>query len=191
MKKIIMIAAAALMTMGASAQVYVGGSLSFSSNKPAHLENTDVDTKTSFSIIPEIGYNLDENWAVGIGLGYSHSKEGDFKKDNFSIEPYARYTFAKIGKVDLFAEGVVGYAHSKNTIELSQNTYRDDKSDTFYFGVRPGLKFNVNEKLSLISRIGWVGWTTNKPDTDNYKGSSDFEISLDASKISFGVNYTF
>ena len=115
MKKFFLGLAISVISISANAQVYVGGGLGFSSVKEAHHEDVDVDTKTTFSLVPEIGYQLDEKLAVGVGLGYSHSKYGDLKGDAFSIEPYARYTFAKLGNVDLFIEGGLGYQHTKDT----------------------------------------------------------------------------
>ena len=182
MKKFFLGLAISVISISANAQVYVGGGLGFSSVKEAHHEDVDVDTKTTFSLVPEIGYQLDEKLAVGVGLGYSHSKYGDEKGDAFSIEPYARYTFAKLGTVDLF---------TKNTEELSDNVEVSEKENTFYIGVRPGFKVNLNQKIALVSRVGWLGWKTTKPDVDDYKGSSEFGLNLDATAIQFGVNYTF
>ena len=191
MKKFFLGLAISVISISANAQVYVGGGLGFSSVKEAHHEKVDVDTKTTFSLVPEIGYQLDEKLAVGIGLGYSHSKYGDEKSDAFSIEPYARYTFAKLGTVDLFIEGGVGYLHTKNTEEIKDNVEVNEKENTFYIGVRPGFKVNLNQKIALVSRVGWLGWKTTKPDVDDYKGSSEFGLNLDATAVQFGVNYTF
>ena len=178
MKKFFLGLAISVISISANAQVYVGGGLGFSSVKEAHHEKVDVDTKTTFSLVPEIGYQLDEKLAVGIGLGYSHSKYGDLKGDAFSIEPYARYTFAKLGTVDLFIEGGVGYLHTKNTEEIKDNVEVNEKENTFYIGVRPGFKVNLNQKIALVSRVGWLGWKTTKPDVDDYKGSSEFGLNL-------------
>ena len=64
MKKIFAIALVAMMTMTANAQVYVGGGIGFAS------ESYDGDSETVWSIMPEIGYNLNEDWAVGVVVGY-------------------------------------------------------------------------------------------------------------------------
>ena len=98
---------------------------------------------------------------------------------------------AKLGTVDLFIEGGVGYLHTKNTEEIKDNVEVNEKENTFYIGVRPGFKVNLNQKIALVSRVGWLGWKTTKPDVDDYKGSSEFGLNLDATAIQFGVNYTF
>lgn len=49
-----------LVAIAASAQVYVGGQVGL-------WRNTD-DNHSKFSIAPEVGYNLSDKWAVGIGI---------------------------------------------------------------------------------------------------------------------------
>ena len=107
MKKLFLAAAMMVASLAASAQVYVGGSLGFQSIKPYD----GAETSTTFSIMPEIGYNLDDNWAVGIQLGYTSSNaDSDFEKTDFTkaiinLNPYARYTFAKTGIASFFVDG--------------------------------------------------------------------------------------
>ena len=192
MKKLFLAILISVFSISSNAQVYVGGGLGFSSVKDAHLHNEDGDTKTTFSLFPEIGYQLDEQIAVGVTLGYSHSKYGDVKGDAFAIEPYARYSFATLGTVDLFLEGCVGFVHIINsTKSWTGNFYHHERENSFYVGFRPGFKVNLNQRFALISRVGWLGWKTTRPDDDFYTGSSEFGLNLDATVIQFGVNYTF
>lgn len=123
MKKLILMAAMMVATLAVNAQVYVGGSLGFESVK----EHKDADALSSFSIKPEAGYNLDENWAVGIQLGFSSI---DIDEDNsvstFEVAPYARYTFAKTGIASFFVDGGIQF--------ISYGS--DMKGSTFGIGVR-------------------------------------------------------
>ena len=68
MKKIFAVALVAMMTMTVNAQVYVGGGVGFQTT------SQDGNSETFFKLVPEIGYNLDENWAVGIAVGYGEHK---------------------------------------------------------------------------------------------------------------------
>ena len=63
MKKIMMIAAMMVAAVSANAQAYVGGGIGFQTTSQGD------NTNTVIKIMPEIGYNLSENWAVGIALG--------------------------------------------------------------------------------------------------------------------------
>ena len=65
MKKIIMTLAAAIIAVSASAQVYMGGSVGISSVKIG-----GGDSETTYKVLPEIGYNLNDKWAIGAYLGF-------------------------------------------------------------------------------------------------------------------------
>lgn len=94
MKKIVLVCIVAIMATAAQAQIYVGGTLGFSSVK---TENSDAELKTTtIKLLPEIGYELDENWSIGTVVGYQYSKTGDLKTNTFTIAPYARYSFCRV-----------------------------------------------------------------------------------------------
>lgn len=56
--------AMALVSVCASAQVYIGGTAGISSNKIG-----DGDSKTAYKLIPEIGYQFNNKWDAGIEVG--------------------------------------------------------------------------------------------------------------------------
>ena len=183
MKKIMMTLAAVAVAATMNAQVYVGGSLGFETT------SHDGNTNTSFKLLPEIGYNLDDNWAVGIAFGYSENKDTEevgnvevsVKNKKFIINPYARYTFAKFDKVNVFVDGGLEYAHYDN---------HGSKNNSFGIGVRPGVAVNLNDKLSFVSHIGWLGYKNSKDDYDGAKAANTFGIDL-SSNVSFGLYYNF
>lgn len=179
MKKFMLMVAMAVATLTANAQVYVGGGLGFNSYDSG-VEGAD--TKTSFAIAPEIGYKLDDQLAVGIELGYGHDKQGDAKYDAFKIAPYARYTFAKWGKVGLFADAQFAYLHEKNG---------DSKLNTWSLGIKPGLSVDLTENWTFLTKIGWLGYESAKADAEGAKASSDFGLNLNGTNLSFAVVYNF
>ena len=76
----------AVFAMTASAQIYVGGQIGFStSSVNADIEGTNSISGTSFKILPEVGYKLNDKWAVGIQVGYSQgiSAFGTFDVNDF------------------------------------------------------------------------------------------------------------
>lgn len=105
MKKFLFTLAAAVVAVTASAQVYLGGEVGF-------WRNYD-QNHTNFNITPEVGYNLDENWAIGTTLGYDYQYLDGIKVNSFVVAPYARYTFVKFDNVSLFLDGGFGFATSK------------------------------------------------------------------------------
>ena len=184
MKKIFAVALVAMMTMTVNAQVYVGGGVGFQTT------SQDGNSETFFKLVPEIGYNLDENWAVGIAVGYGEHKttlkSGNLKTTAkvkaFEIAPYARYTFAKFDKVNLFVDGTVDYLHTDNA---------GDKNNTFSIGLKPGVAVNLNDKLSFVAHAGFLGYQNSKDDYEGAKAANTFGFELDGSNLSFGVYYNF
>ena len=183
MKKIFAIALVAMMTMTANAQVYVGGGVGLLTS------SYDGNSETYFSILPEIGYNINEDWAVGIAVGYGEAKSKvnvagvkvTEKVKTFQIAPYARYTFAKFDKVNLFVDGSVGYKHEN---------FAGVKTNTFAVGFKPGVAVNLNDKLSFVAHVGFLGYENEKIKGDD-KSTNTFGVALDGSKLSFGVYYNF
>ena len=144
MKKTLLAAVMAVFAMTASAQIYVGGQIGFStSSVNADTEGSSSISGTSFKILPEVGYKLNDKWAVGIQVGYSQgisafgtfdvndfrslaknvgsaafdvlssSDLADVKLNSFRVAPYVRYPFLKAGNFDFFLEGGVAYTNIK------------------------------------------------------------------------------
>ncbi len=54
--------------------------------------NDDANT-TSFKLAPEIGYNLSEQWALGVELQFNHEYKEHISTNTFAIAPYARFSY--------------------------------------------------------------------------------------------------
>lgn len=101
MRKLFLLVVIVMAAISASAQegIYLGGGISL-------WRNNDLD-KTSFSITPDVGYNLSEKWAVGVELAYAHNGydgEDAISTNAFALAPYARYSFYENKIVRLFLD---------------------------------------------------------------------------------------
>lgn len=132
MKKIVLSVIVALIAITANAQVYVGGTFGVGSDK-VETEGTEVKN-TTFKILPEVGYELNEDWSVGTVVGYEYNKSGDVKTNTFTIAPYARYFFLNSDVVRLFADGGFGFSTSK--------TKGNDALNSWNIGIKPGIASN-------------------------------------------------
>lgn len=177
MKKIILSAIVALSALAADAQVWAGGSISFG------VKDYDATDKSqiSYEISPEIGYSLNEKWDVAIALSadITNNVLGVADKDLtiYSINPYARYTFATTGIASFFVEGGFTFGSAKES--------HSDAKTSFSIGVRPGVKIALSDKVSLVSKLGFLEYETVK---DTY---NNFGFSFDNTDISLGVYYNF
>jgi len=175
MKKVFFTLIAATISMVASAQMYVGGSLGVSS-----IHDGDADeTSTFVEILPEVGYNFTDRWAVGGIIQYRLS---DHSYYDLTFMPYVRYTAVKYKNVNLFVDGSVGFGFGKNK--------KTDKDGTFWdLGLRPGVAVNLNENLSFVAHLGSFGYESSK--VDDQKRDSGWGAGIDLSKITFGLYFNF
>lgn len=180
MKKILLLAVVMFASLNASAQFYVGGSVGFGSVKQG-----GGDSEFTFKILPELGYQLNDQWAVGATLGYqkgacdigSVNFNQNVTTEVFIISPYARYTAFDWDQVSLFFDGGISFGSYKDT-----GTY-------FGLGVSPGVAVKLTDEISFVTHIGFLGFENFSPDGGG-KSSSIFGLDFKNS-CSFGVYYNF
>lgn len=173
MKKIFTSMTLALVTMAMSAQVYVGGGINA-------WRDTDKN-KTQIGMSPEVGYKLNDKWALGMGLeyGYSHTKGDDAHK--FAANPYLRYTAFYMGPVSVFADITGGVAVNKMD---------EGGTDTgWQAGIQPGVMVTLTPQLSFLAHTGFFGYR----DTDDYGyfGDNGFGFKMSTSDLRFGLLWNF
>ncbi|MBO5579842.1 MAG: porin family protein [Prevotella sp.] len=176
MKKILMTLVAVAMATTMNAQWYVGGTVGYNYTKD---KNTDVKSNT-FVITPELGYNLNEKWAVGMKIGYAYNKVDDAKSNEFVVNPYARYTFVKLDKVNFFVDGGFEYNYVK---------VDGDSANGFGISFKPGVAVNLNEKISFVAHVGNFGWSSAK--AKNAKSVQSVDLGLNLTSVDFGLYYNF
>ena len=184
--------AAVAMAATMNAQGYIGGGVGFESS------SSDGNSDTYFMIQPEVGYNLSDNLAVGVMIGYgenkltlkdAHGNKVSGKVKAFTINPYLRYTFAKFDKVNLFLDGGISYTNTKETASAVGG--EDVKNNTFGIGIKPGVAVNLTDKLTFVSHFGFIGYENSKDDYEGAKAVNTFGAKIDATSLSFGLYYNF
>lgn len=179
MKKFLLMAAMAIATLGASAQDwYAGGQLTFgrTTQETSGLKTTQV------TVLPELGYNLTDNFAVGSVLGVSYRKTNGEEKTVFKVNPYARYSYFKNDKVSLFVDGGVdfgiGRAQGSTAVEYG-------------IGLRPGISYNINKKLSLVAHVGFLGYQSGNRPAKHNGAPENWGLDLNSNNLMFGLYYNF
>ena len=218
MKRIIL---AVLLLAGMSAmqaqesKVYVGGTLGFTWSK---MKSDGSQSGASVKVMPEVGYNLSDKWAIGVSLGYSHgyaafggidfndlksianavastaadvANDGTVKLNSFRFAPYARYNFWQTGKLKFFVEGSLGYVH----VGVGGDALADRLGDNpvlnvVELNIRPGLSFDASKKITLVAKVGSLGFIHGKEKQSETK-LSRFGFDVDTYNILLGMNYNF
>lgn len=183
MKKILLLAVVMFASLNANAQFYVGGSIGFGS------VGGGGNSEAVFTILPEVGYQLTDKWAIGCIMGY-HKGDGVFTSsqttengmvanlaEEFIINPYARYSALSWKSVTLFFDGNLKF------------TSVIDRGTRFGIGVAPGLAIALTDNISFVTHLGFVGFDSFSPKGG---GSSSTTFGLDLkNNCSFGVYYNF
>ena len=195
MKKVMLMVAFMVAAVAASAQVYIGGGIGFSTQKAGYQNgDPEPDAVTRFHLNPEVGYNLSDKLAVGIGLGVDYGKQGDTKTTGFEIAPYARWTFVKWNRVSLFLDGGLAYGFDKTKREYDngRETVSTEKKDAYFkIGVKPGLRVDITDHLAFMTRLGWFGYECTMPDGDDMNNGSRFGLDVNGENLTFGLLYSF
>lgn len=182
MKKIILMAVMSVMTLTAAAQnLFVGGSI-------AAWRNHD-DKVTTITIAPEVGYNLNSNWAIGTVLGWTNIHRSEITGNLVDFDPYARYTFFKKGMVSLFVDGGVDLGFGK----VSYDGEDSDTAVKYGIGFKPGIALALNDRCSIEAHAGFLGYRgTNDAAKDlldsHYEG---WGFDFSGYNLSFGFYYNF
>lgn len=135
-------AVVALVTLSASAQVYLGGEVGLWRNPDAN--------KTQFNLRPDVGYTLSDNWALGVALQYNYTYVHGAKINSMGVNPYVRYNVAKFGPVNVFLDGGFEF----NSVKVKGA----DSANEWGVGIKPGLAVNLTDKLSFVTHLGFLGY---------------------------------
>ena len=134
MKKTIIIAIIALLGLSreASAQLYIGGSLT------AHA-----------------GFNNSRSISVSIAPDAYNSEDEPGTSLRLSVTPYAEYYFFSAGPVSLFAEAGIGFLFTNDLVDeapkgqLFVNPY-----------LAPGIEISLTDHFSVMCHLGRLEWNS-------------------------------
>ena len=172
MKKLFLLFFVVCATVSVNAQLYVGGALS------AWMSETKTAETVTVKFLPELGFSISNRWAFGSVLGYTRKGvDGEITSETFEFTPYARFFFYRTELVRLFVES--GFSIYSN------KTGKADPEVTLSTGFKPGVSFDLSERVSLVAKFGFLGYR--QYSEDHY----DFGFSAEGNGLSLGVFYTF
>lgn len=215
MKKSILVIAAALLTVAASAQnkMWLSGQVGYSS------ESYDPgDTKiTGGTFGPAFGYMVNDKIAVGLGLTYSSMKtekgnEGgalnynEKTENGLSINPFVRYykmmADNKLGLYGEFNLGIGSGTTSWDGVTDSNGdpvTVEDIDYSNLNITIAPGIQYWFADSWSINAQMGILSYNSRNDkdqgvddngDTVDQK-TNNMDFGLDFSRLNFALNYHF
>ncbi len=198
MKKMILAALVAVASLSANAQVWVGGEVGFSAGKTTN-NGTKFGSGADFNLIPEIGYTLNDKFDIAVAIGIAHNNGNgkayagsqgydaygmvldDVNRNAFTLNPYVRYKFANAGDFTFFVDGGFSYT----MIHYSGN---DDNANQWGLGFKPGIAYNISDKVSLVAHIGRLDYNFFKQgDIKN----NEFNMGVSGNNLTFGAYVSF
>lgn len=172
MRKLLAILMLVCISLGASAQAYVGGTVGIG------VEHASADggsvTNSAFLIAPEAGYYFNPTWAVGASVGVKYQDLGGTGVTTVSVLPYLRGTFAHAGIIDFFGELAMGYEHQ---------SAGGSGVGGFVAALRPGMLINLNDHFALTLRTTLLRYA-------HYDGVNGIGFALNTN-LELGLQYTF
>ena|SRR5690606_37596915 len=197
MKKLLLtLSAVAVLGLAANAQTekgkfMVGGQVSYEGST---IKDTDIKTN-SFGIIPNVGYFVADNIAVGTGIGYNWSKAEaannvETTNSSFVIAPFGRMYSKNDGPVKFF--GQLSVPMSCGTQEVD-----DTKTQTTAnYGVElaPGIAFFPTSNIGLEFKVRGLYFNNSSAtdeNTDQKVTTNSYGLNANSLAPTIGVTFHF
>ncbi|AZA89612.1 Uncharacterised protein [Chryseobacterium nakagawai] len=216
MKKVLLAGAVALFGLSnaqiAKGTTYLSGQVSYSQTE----DNNDNSKVESIKVLPTVGYFVNTNLAVGLGLGYKNGKNTDTttspsgatvteietSKPAFVVAPFVRKYWTLADKLYIFGQLEVPMEFGQNKVEGTSTTTNagsttvtsvSTKNNYTSIGVnvKPGLDYFLNKNWTIEATIGEFGYNTSKVDVDGAKRVNNYDFGLNLKAVTFGVKYVF
>lgn len=216
MKKILLAGAVALFGLSnaqiAKGTTYLSGSVGYS-----QVETNNGNLKTeNFNVLPTVGYFVNTNLAIGLGVGYQTEKttatttttignattvsENVIKQPAFVVAPFVRKYWTLSDKLYIFGQLAVPMQFGKTENEnssvttagnttISNSTSTEAKYTQIGVTVKPGLDYFLNKNWSIEATIGEFGYSNYKPKDGD--ATNNYNFGLNLSSVTFGVKYVF
>lgn len=217
MKKILLAGAVALFGLSnaqiAKGTTYLSGSVGYSQKE---TDNGNYK-KENFNVLPTVGYFVNTNLAIGLGVGYETEKttnktttyplpntttvsENVTKKPAFVVAPFVRKYWTLSEKLYIFGQLAVPMQFGKTETEnssvtttgnttASTSTSTEAKYTQIGVTVKPGLDYFLNKNWSIEATIGEFGYNNYKPKDGD--ATNNYNFGLNLSSVTFGVKYVF
>lgn len=177
----------------------LGGNVSFNSIKS---DASGANSAYDFTILPNVGYFVSDNIAIGTGIGYQASRldeASEFgKTEAFVIAPFGRYYTPVSNNFKFFGQLSVPMAFG-NVKAIDENLDTGSKtgsSTAIGVALSPGFAYFPSNNIGLefsINGLSYVNYSVEDGDGNDIKGAGfdSFSFGADFFAPSLGVHFYF
>jgi len=134
----------------------IGTAIGFSSNTSTISQSTgkgEGPESFQWNVAPHVGYFLFENFALGVGLDYTFSREQQPNEDrnddtDLLFGPFGRYYVPFGGDKAVFLEGNFGFGTSSDDLIINGEP-QSISTDIIAFGAGPGFTIFSNDAIGI------------------------------------------
>lgn len=169
--------------------VILGGNASYNYEKVV-----DVDGNTqNYAILPHVGYFVQDNFALGLGVGYSGKtakSPADVKTTTgeFAVSPFARL-YKGDGNVKFFGQLSVPMAWGTNKMDGNKT----GTTERYGAAISPGIAYFPTDKLGIELSVRGLYYehASHTPQGGSKVGVDEFGLNVNSLMPSVGVNFYF
>jgi len=177
----------------------VGGNVSYSTSKS---DAAGAKSSHNFSIVPNVGYFVSDNIAVGTGIGYESNKLDRAsevgKSEAFVVSPFGRYYVPVADKFKFFGQLSVpmAFGNTKETDEQLKVGDKTGSSTSIGVALAPGFAYFPSSKIGIefaLNGVSYNHYRLEDRDGNDIKGSGsdDFSIGTNFFSPRIGIQFYF
>ncbi len=177
----------------------IGGNASYNTSKS---DADNAKASHNFSIVPNVGYFISDNIAVGTGIGYQSSKASVAspvgKQEAFVIAPFGRYYTPVADKFKFFGHLSVPMAFGTTKATDSDLKVGDKNGNSTSIGVAlsPGFAFYPSSKIGIEFAFNGISYNDQSFEDANGNeikgaGRESFSIGTDFFAPKIGIQFHF
>ena len=177
----------------------VGGNVSYSTSK---TDAEGAKSSHNFSIVPNVGYFVSDNIAVGTGIGYLSNKADEAsltgKNEAFVVSPFGRYYVPIADKFKFFGQLSVpmAFGNTKETDEQLKVGDKTGSSTSIGVALAPGFAYFPSSKIGIefaLNGVSYNHYSVEDSEGNDLKGygSEDFSIGTNFFSPRIGIQFYF
>ena len=177
---------------------YVGGNFSLGHTNSEYEDSSETSKYFNFNFSPKIGYTINDNLIIGLGIGYGYTESELENSTNnpanttnhFRVFPYIKKHFPVGEKLTVSLQVEFRYSYSEYENNDILNSYSGHTNE-YFIGIRPGITYFLNKKLAIEANIGSLGYTNGTQEYGNppKRTWNSFNFNINSTDLMFGLSY--